>query len=276
MTHSAKKSLGQNFLVDDNIIRKILNTFSPHQDDLVVEIGPGQGALTKYLAEMGIETIAVELDDELVEQLKKRFDEGASVKFRHQDILETDFYKIAESTKKSVRILGNIPYNITSPLLFRLIDNREIIKDVCLMVQQEIAHRLTAEPSTKPYGILSVLLQTYADVTYEFTVSKNVFRPRPKVASAVVSIKWHNHWESQIPDQELYRVIVRTAFGKRRKTLRNALSYLPFSGFDIDTLDFDTQQRAEALSVRDFIILTQEIAEKYPNYRDELEKSPFV
>jgi len=276
MTHSAKKSLGQNFLVDDNIVRKILHTFSPREDELVIEIGPGQGALTDYLAEMGVETIAVELDDELVELLQQRFGKESSVEIQHQDILDTDFQDIAESTEKPVRVLGNIPYNITSPLLFKLIEHRQIIQDVCLMVQQEIAHRLTAEPSTKSYGILSVLLQTYADPVYEFTVSKNVFRPRPQVASAVVSIKWHNRWESQIPDPELYRVIVRTAFGKRRKTLRNALSYLPFSKFNTDELEFNIQKRAEALSVRDFVILTRKIAEQYPTYRDELQKSPFV
>jgi len=276
MTHSAKKSLGQNFLVDDNIVRKILHTFSPREDELVIEIGPGQGALTDYLAEMGVETIAVELDDELVELLQQRFGKESSVEIQHQDILDTDFQDIAESTEKPVRVLGNIPYNITSPLLFKLIEHRQIIQDVCLMVQQEIAHRLTAEPSTKSYGILSVLLQTYADPVYEFTVSKNVFRPRPQVAFAVVSIKWHNRWESQIPDPELYRVIVRTAFGKRRKTLRNALSYLPFSKFNTDELEFNIQKRAEALSVRDFVILTRKIAEQYPTYRDELQKSPFV
>lgn len=276
MTRSAKKSLGQNFLVDDNIVRKILHTFSPREDELIIEIGPGQGALTNYLDEMNIETIAVELDGDLVDRLRQQFGKDSSVEIRHQDILKTDFRTIAESTKKPVRVLGNIPYNITSPLLFKLIEHRQIIQDVCLMVQQEIAHRFTAEPSTKAYGILSVLLQTYAGPVYEFTVSKNVFRPRPKVASAVVSIKWHNRWESQIPDPELYRVIVRTAFGKRRKTLRNALAYLPFSEFDIDALEFDIQKRAEALSVRDFVILTRKIAERYPKYRDELQKSPFV
>lgn len=276
MTHSAKKSLGQNFLVDDNIVRKILHTFSPRKDELIIEIGPGQGALTDYLDEIGIETIGVELDSDLIESLRQRFGDDSSVEIRHQDILETDFRAIAESTNKPIRVLGNIPYNITSPLLFKLIEHRQIIQDVCLMVQQEIAHRFTAEPSTKSYGILSVLLQTYADAVFEFAVSRNVFRPRPQVASAVVSIKWHTRWESQIFDPKLYRVIVRTAFGKRRKTLRNALGYLPFSQLDIDSLEFDIRKRAEALSVHDFVILTREIAETYPKYRDELEKSPFV
>lgn len=276
MTHSAKKSLGQNFLVDDNIVRKILHTFSPRTDELVVEIGPGQGALTAYLDEMGIETVGVELDGDLVSDLKKRFGTNSPVRILHQDILETDFHVIAPRTNKPMRVLGNIPYNITSPLLFHLIDNRDVIQDVCVMVQLEIAHRITAQPSTKSYGILSVLAQTWADTQFEFRVSRNVFRPRPQVASAVVSLRWHQRWARQIPDSDLYRIVVRTAFGKRRKTLRNALDYLPFSGLDVDRLDFDLSRRAEELTVRDFIVLTREISEKYPEYRSEIQDSPLL
>ena len=276
MTHSAKKSLGQNFLVDDNVVRKIIHGFSPRRDELVVEIGPGQGALTAYLGELEVETIAVELDNDLVGYLRKQVNEDSSVEIRHQDILETDLREIAVGTDKPLRVLGNIPYNITSPLLFRLIEQRDVIRDAYLMVQLELANRMTAEPSDKSYGILSVLLQTYADAELEFKVSKNVFRPRPKVASGVVSIRWHQRWASQIPDTDLYRVVVRTAFGKRRKTLRNALGYLPLTGFDTDQLEFDMSKRAEELTVRDFILLTREIGEKYPDYQHEIQDSPLL
>jgi len=271
--HHAKKSLGQNFLVDDNIVRKILHTFSPRSGELIVEVGPGQGALTRYLDELGIETIAVELDDELIPPLEEVFGEDSSVAIWHQDILEVDFRDIANKTEKPVRVLGNIPYNITSPLLFHLIDFRTSVRDVFFMMQKDVADRIVAEPGNKSYGILSVLMQTYAKVAYEFTVSRNVFRPRPNVASGVISMRWHDQWSRQIPDFDLYRVVVRTAFGKRRKTLRNALDYLPFSAFDADALSFDTSRRAEELTIRQFIRLTSEIAEKYPEYMNELVNS---
>ncbi|MBS1271096.1 MAG: Ribosomal RNA small subunit methyltransferase A [Candidatus Marinimicrobia bacterium] len=268
--HSAKKSLGQNFLVDDNVVRKILHHFSPRTDEFVVEIGPGQGALTKYLADMGVETLAVELDSELVADLQQEFDESSSVQVREQDILNVNIAAIAAGTPKPVRVLGNIPYNITSPLLFHLVEYRQDIHDAFIMMQKDVADRIAAEPGNKSYGILSVLIQTYAKVEYEFTVSRNVFRPRPNVASGVVSLRWYEKWSQHIPDFDLYRVVVRTAFGKRRKTLRNALDYLPFSQFDVDSLEFDTSQRAEELSIREFIKLTREIAEAYPKYENEL------
>lgn len=268
--HSAKKSLGQNFLVDDNVVRKILHTFSPRTDELIVEIGPGQGALTEYLDEMGIETIAVELDGDLVPQLRETFGKDSSVTIWHKDVLDVNFNEIAHNTDKPVRVLGNIPYNITSPLLFHLMDFRSSIQDVFLMMQKDVADRIAAEPGNKSYGILSVLIQTCAEVQYEFTVSRNVFRPRPTVASGVVSLRWHEKWSQHIPDFNLYRVVVRTAFGKRRKTLRNALDYLPFSEFDVDSLEFDTGQRAEELSIREFIKLTREIATVYPQYQNEV------
>lgn len=273
MTHTPNKSLGQHFLIDDNIVRKIINTFSPHQGELVLEIGPGEGALTRYLAEMEIETIAIEVDGELAEQLEQRFGKRSSVRIRHQDILNVDFLEIAAANEKPIRVLGNLPYNITSPILFRLVEQREVIQDAWLMVQKEIADRVSAKPSTKEYGILSVLLQTYAEARSEFTVSRHVFRPRPQVASAVLSLKWTDRWGAQIPDANLYRVVVRTAFGKRRKTLRNALQYLPLEGFDPDRLDFDTARRAEELKVKDFILLTRKIADCYPAYDDQIQRS---
>lgn len=268
-----KKSLGQNFLVDDNVVRKIINHFSPSPDEFVVEIGPGQGALTHYLNEVKVETVAYEIDENLVEFLRKKFRGSNYITIKHQDILEVDFRNLSGETEKPIRILGNIPYNITSPIIFHLIHHRGSIQDALLMTQKELAERLTAEPNNKRYGILSVLLQTYAIAGYEFTVSRNVFRPRPNVSSAMVSINWHDQWSRHIPDIDLYRIVVRTAFGKRRKTLRNSLEYLPFENFHPDDLAFDTGYRAEQLTVRDFIKLTREIAEKYPGYSKELKKS---
>jgi len=272
MTH-AKQSLGQNFLIDDNVIRKIIDRFSPSAEEFIVEIGPGHGALTQYLAHLDIETLAIEIDQSLVEELESEFTGSSSVRVRHQDILKTDFSRIASKTAKPVRVLGNIPYNITSPLLFLLLDSRKFIADAFLMVQKEIARRITAGPGTKDYGILSVLVQTYADARYEFGVSPHVFRPKPAVSSAVVSLEWNDRFEHLLPDPDLYRIVVRTAFGKRRKTLRNALEYLPVTRFDPDVLDFDTGLRAEALGVEEFIQLTQEIAGHYPDFHQDIRNS---
>ena len=270
MRHSIpKKSLGQNFLIDDNVVRKIINTFSPSPDELVVEIGPGEGALTHYLDALGVETIAYEIDQDMVAFLKNKFRDTEVITFKNKDILESDFERIAADHDKPIRVLGNIPYNITSPIIFHLIHYRQFIQDALLMTQKEVAERMAAEPDSKKYGILSVLLQTYAEVTYEFTVSRNVFRPRPQVSSGMVSLRWHEKWSQHIPDVDLYRIVVRTAFGKRRKTLRNSLDYLPMD-FDVDKLEFDTGLRAEQLNIRDFIKLTREIGEKYPNYKDEI------
>jgi len=273
MIHGPNKSLGQHFLIDDNVVRKILNAFSPRSGELVVEIGPGEGALTRYLAEMEVETLAVEVDERLVDYLRDRLGKDSSVRVRHQDILTVDFLEIAAATGKPVRVLGNLPYNITSPILFRLAEQRAAIQDAWLMVQKEIADRVSAGPATKEYGILSVLLQTYADVRSEFTVSRHVFRPRPQVASAMLSLQWHDRWSRRIPDPDLYRVVVRTAFGKRRKTLRNALQYLPLERFDPDVLASDTGRRAEELTVEDFIALTGEITEHYPGYKDQIDQA---
>ncbi len=273
MRHSIpKKSLGQNFLIDDNVVRKIINTFSPSPDELIVEIGPGEGALTFYLDALGIETIAYEIDEDMVAFLQDKFRDSAVLTFKNVDILEADFAQIASRHEKPVRVLGNIPYNITSPIIFHLVYFRQYIQDVLLMTQKEVAERMAAGPGSKKYGILSVLLQTYANVEYEFTVSRNVFRPRPQVASGMISIRWHEQWSQHIPDPDLYRIVVRTAFGKRRKTLRNSLDYLPLE-FDVDRLEFDTGLRAEQLSIRDFILLTREIAEKYPEYNQEIAHS---
>ncbi|MCF7830123.1 MAG: 16S rRNA (adenine(1518)-N(6)/adenine(1519)-N(6))-dimethyltransferase RsmA [Candidatus Marinimicrobia bacterium] len=260
-------------MVDDNVVRKILHTFSPRTDELIIEIGPGQGALTKYLDELGVETVAVELDEKLVDYLRGELGEESTVRIIHADVLDTDITEIAEKTDKPIRVLGNIPYNITSPLLFHLIQHRNVIVDVFLMMQKDVADRVTADPGNKSYGILSVLLQTYADTEFEFSVSRNVFRPKPRIASGCISLRWHDRWSRHIPDFDLYRVVVRTAFGKRRKTLRNALDYLPLSAFDPDTLSFDTGQRAEELDIREFIKLTREIAEIYPQYRNEVVNS---
>jgi 16S rRNA (adenine1518-N6/adenine1519-N6)-dimethyltransferase len=255
-----RKHLGQNYLVDENISKKIVNSFSPKPDEIILEIGPGKGALTKFLVKQNKNLIAVELDRNNYESLRKSFTELILI---NDDILKISFrdtLKNCGQTSKSgkLRVIGNIPYNITSDILFKLIDERESITDAQIMMQEEVAQRLTAKPNTKVYGILSVMLQTYAQPEFLFKVSANCFYPKPKVDSRVVRIGFHNKLEHKIINRDFYRKFVRTAFGTRRKTLRNSLKNL---GIKINELeyDFDFNRRAESLSVEEFIDLSNKI-----------------
>lgn len=255
-----KRSLGQNFLVDDNIARKIVESLHLQKDDVLLEIGPGHGALTKHLAQSVRRLIAVEIDGRVVDALRTTY--GSSASILHQDFLETDIHSLAKKFKTRIRIVGNIPYHLTSPILFKVFDEHCSVDDVTIMVQREVARRIVAKPGTRDCGILSVLSQFYGAPKVLFTVSPNCFYPRPNVTSTVIRMKLLK--EGQYPvDVELLRTVVRTAFGKRRKTLRNSLKFLPF---DKDTvaqvlpgITIPLNRRAEELTVEHWITLTNEI-----------------
>lgn len=260
-----KKSLGQHFLIDDNIARNIIRDLHLSVDDVVVEIGPGRGALTKYLAEKVHKLIAVEIDYRVVEELRARFD-SPKVTILHQDFLTLDLHAVREQVGQPLRLVGNIPYHLTSPILIKAFDERKALRDFTLMVQREVAERLAARPGTKRYGILSVYAQFYGELELLFNVSPNCFYPKPKVSSAVVQEKLFE----QIPynvDEQMFRTVVRTAFGKRRKTLRNALKYLPF-GTDVTRRIVQVarsmlDKRPEQIAVEQFVELTNAITENY-------------
>ncbi|HLP18157.1 MAG TPA: 16S rRNA (adenine(1518)-N(6)/adenine(1519)-N(6))-dimethyltransferase RsmA, partial [Bacteroidota bacterium] len=183
-----KKSLGQNFLHDTNVIQKIVRAFDPQPTQTVLEIGPGRGALTSVLLEKLPHLTVVEFDDDLAALLTAAHGEKLTV--IHQDILTVDFRAIAAERDRKLRIIGNIPYNITSPILFHVIDTRDAVQDFTVMMQTEVAQRLVAQPRTKEYGILSVFAQYYATSKLLFGVSKNSFFPVPTVTSAVVSMNF--------------------------------------------------------------------------------------
>ncbi len=253
-----KKHLGQNYLIDENVSKKIVGSFSPEHGQVILEIGPGKGALTKHLIEYNENLTAVELDRSNCEYLAEKFpglklinDDVLKINFR--DVLKTSLQK--SSINKS-RIIGNIPYNITSGILFKLIDEREYISDAQLMMQEEVAQRLTAKPSTKEYGILSVMVQVFSTPKLLFKVSANCFYPKPKVDSRIVKIEFGNKLEQRIANLDFFRKFVRTAFGTRRKTLRNSLKNLNITNERV--LDFDFNRRAESLSVEEFIDLSNE------------------
>lgn len=219
-----KKSLGQNFLVDRNVAEKIVRLFAPVPGERIVEIGPGEGALTERLLAHGCDVTAVEIDPAAADAIAARF--GGNVQMLRNDILKTDVAGIArEHGLEKIRVIGNIPYYITSPILFHLIDNRRAVAEAVLMMQREVAERLTARPRTKEYGILSVMTQTYCEPERLFNVPPSCFYPRPKVTSTVVRLRF-----VEAPDvtgiEEEHRALVRSAFGKRRKTLNNSLSEL--------------------------------------------------
>lgn len=213
--HPAKKSLGQNFLIDPNIIRKIVEALPFGRDDRIIEIGPGKGALTRLLAATGANVIAVEKDDRLAEQLR---DELSG--FRNVNIISGDFIEFDLSAySQGFKVFGNIPYNITSRIVSRLVDLREKVDAAVLMVQDEVASRLSANPGTKEYGAISIRLQLVSDVDKLFAVPPSCFRPRPRVQSRVVKMVFTNR--QPLPWEERFVRFVKGAFGMRRKMFRH-------------------------------------------------------
>ncbi|MDE3057986.1 MAG: 16S rRNA (adenine(1518)-N(6)/adenine(1519)-N(6))-dimethyltransferase RsmA [Bacteroidota bacterium] len=258
-----KKSLGQNFLHDANIARKIVASMGLHSSDCVVEIGPGKGALTTFLLEKLPRLTGVELDDELAAGLRTRF--GEKLALIHDDVLNVDLRALAKTAGSAVRIAGNIPYNITSPILFWVIDARESVRDCTLMMQREVARRLTAKPRTKEYGILSVFAQYYAAPKLLFSVSPKSFTPAPEVTSAVVHLDFRSPHEPQARNDKIFRAVVRGTFGKRRKTLRNGLHGLGVPTQRLKNISFPLDRRPEELSVADFISLADELTRQQIN-----------
>ncbi|MGA7161262.1 MAG: 16S rRNA (adenine(1518)-N(6)/adenine(1519)-N(6))-dimethyltransferase RsmA [Bacteroidota bacterium] len=253
-----KKSLGQNFLIDQNVARKIVRSLNLRKSDCVLEIGPGKGALTALLLAELPSLTAVEIDDHLAAELQATY--GDALTLYHNNVLNIDPHIIAKKNNGKLRIVGNIPYNITSPILFWVIDSSDVIKDCTLMMQQEVAKRLVAKPRTKEYGILSVFAQYYSTPDLKFVVAPGSFRPVPEVTSAVVSLNFDQPCLSRALDDLMFRAVVRGTFGKRRKTLRNGLLAIkvPSSFFQQSTLDFN--RRPEELSVEEFVHLSNELS----------------
>lgn len=251
MNVKAKKHLGQHFLTDENIARKIVEGLGFQNYNHVLEVGPGTGVLTKYLLEMPTETYVAEIDTESIEYLKLHYQKLENKHFTG------DFLKInlSEIFNSQVAVIGNFPYNISSQILFKIIDNYQQIPEMVGMFQKEVAERTAAVPRNKDYGILTVLVQAYYDVKYLFTVHENVFNPPPKVKSGVIKLT-RNPKEGLEGNEILFKQIVKTGFNQRRKKLSNALKPLtiPESIKNHSFMD----KRAEELSVEDFIAFTQE------------------
>jgi 16S rRNA (adenine1518-N6/adenine1519-N6)-dimethyltransferase len=251
------KALGQNFLRDENVLHKIMESLDLRIDDVIVEIGPGQGALTNHLCNTPVKLIAIEVDERAVRLLRERF--GEKLELMHRDVLEVNLGELAERNSRKVRIVGNIPYYLTSEILFWLFDARTAVADATLMMQFEVARRLIAPPKNKEYGILSIFTQFYTECEMLFKVSRNCFFPKPEVDSAVVRFAF----KEQLPDcdEKLFRSIVRSTFGQRRKTLRNGLKSMGYDDSVLDHISFDLKRRPEDLSVDEFLNLSESIRE---------------
>ena len=257
------KRLGQHFLTDPNVARKIVDALRAPENARVVEIGAGTGALTDLLSARFCDLIAIEVDERAVNVLKERV---GGVDIRQMDALAIDWATLVRG-EDQLFVIGNLPYYITSQILFSLLECRVHIGEAVLMMQLEVAQRLVAVPRTKAYGILSVILQNYAGVEVLFRVSRNVFRPKPDVTSAVVRIVFREAGDRE-PNPRLFREVVRSAFNQRRKTLRNSLgSLLEERGCELPA--GWGARRAEELTPEEFVALTNSL-EDQPRSRSRI------
>jgi 16S rRNA (adenine1518-N6/adenine1519-N6)-dimethyltransferase len=251
----AKKHLGQHFLTDKNIAAKIVDSLNPEgRFGHVLEVGPGMGVLSDFLLQKTeYEASLIDIDTESYDFLKKKYPQ-LGTRLINADFLELDFKSIFP---ESFAIIGNFPYNISSQILFKILDNRQQVVEVVGMFQKEVAERCAAKPGSKEYGILSVFLQAYYKVEYLFTVKAGVFNPPPKVLSAVIRLT-RNEKATLNCDEKLFWQLVKAGFNQRRKTLRNAISSL--INKEKMTGEAMLDLRAERLSVEDFVKLTNEVS----------------
>jgi 16S rRNA (adenine1518-N6/adenine1519-N6)-dimethyltransferase len=271
MQHHAKKRFGQNFLVDKSVINRIVDSIQPQPDDVMIEIGPGLGAMTRPLLSRLDYLNVIELDRDIIPKLKincevSDIENKRKLIVNESDVLKFDFAgfqsqqaEVRQDTDVKLRIVGNLPYNISTPVLFHLLDYRYLIQDMHFMLQKEVVDRIVAAPGVKNYGRLSVMLQTFCDTQALFEVPPGAFQPPPKVDSAILRLMPRARSEDRIEDFALYEKLVRQAFSQRRKTLKNTLKEL-CSSEQIEQAELSPGQRAEELSVNDFIKLYQVIA----------------
>jgi len=253
LTHKARKRFGQNFLRDPLVIQKIVDSIAPRPGELFIEIGPGQGALTSPLLTTGMELLLVEIDRDLADRLAARFHSHPGVQVHRGDALKIDYGDLAGNRR--FRLAGNLPYNISTPLLFHVLQWSELIIDMHFMLQREVVNRMAASPGSKAWGRLSIMCQYRCEIVPLFTVQPESFFPVPKVHSAIVRLIPHREPPVQIVSIEAFEHLVTQAFSMRRKTLRNSLrSLLDVS--QIESAAIDPGLRADALGLEQFAALS--------------------
>jgi 16S rRNA (adenine1518-N6/adenine1519-N6)-dimethyltransferase len=261
-----KKSLGQHFLVDRNILNKVIRTAEVEKGDVVLEVGPGLGEMTLALADQAKKVIAVEIDSKLALILKQRVRDFSNVEVVKSDILKVDFGQFFRKERHPIKVVANLPYQITTPLLFRFIESKEAFSILTLMLQKEVAERMVASPGRKEYGPLSIFIQMFSDVSIRFFIKPSAFFPPPKVESAVVHMSFKEKPVVKIEDEEWFKKVVKGCFGYRRKTLMNALKHsglpLPQSiESRMERIGIDPRRRPETLTIQDLVHLAEALKE---------------
>jgi len=269
-----KKNFGQNFLIDSNILQNIVEYADITEEDCVLEIGPGIGSLTQVLAERAKKVIAVEIDKHLIPILQQTVGEYQNIEIRNQDILKTDIDEIIqnENDGKDIKIVANLPYYITTPIIMDLLENHRKVESITVMVQKEVAERMQAQFGSKDYGALSIAVQYYCEAKINMIVPPSCFMPKPKVSSAVITLKLQKEPILKGIDEKLFFHIVKCAFGQRRKTLLNSLYNQSKLGLSkemlteaIQSVGLDERVRGEILSIQQFGELTKQISLKLSN-----------
>ena len=253
MAHKPRKRFGQNFLVDNQVINQIISTIAPKKDDNIIEIGPGKGALTFPLAEYLEHLSVIEIDRDLITILEAQNNQKISI--YNSDALAFDFNQFS----KKLRIVGNLPYNISSPLLFHLLSYKDNIIDMTFMLQKEVVERIVASPGSKSYGRLSVVMQAFFDAELMFVVPKDSFDPQPKIESAILYLKTKSI--PLVQNLKPLENIVKLAFSQRRKTLKNCLK----SKLNQSQTKIDLSQRAEMLTLENFVTLMNDYEKQNRN-----------
>lgn len=265
-----KKGFGQNFLIDSNILDNIADAAGITEEDTVLEIGPGFGALTQVVAERAKKVIALEIDTKLIPILEDTLSGYDNVEIINMDVLKCDIEKLSREKNdgKPFRVVANLPYYITTPIIMDLLEKKNAVKSMTVMVQKEVAERMQAVPKTGDYGALSIAVQFYADANIDMIVQPSCFMPRPKVASAVITLNIRENPPVNMYDRELFFKVVKCAFGQRRKTLLNTLCNQGGFGFSkdemteiINSAGLNEKVRGEAMSIEEFARLSDKIYE---------------
>ncbi len=266
-----QKKFGQNFLIDEHVLGKIIRSAQIAEDDFVVEIGPGIGTLTQYLAASAREVAAIEIDDALIPILEDTLSAYDNVTVIHEDVLKVDLCKLAKEKNggKPIKVVANLPYYITTPIIMGLFENHVPVESITIMVQKEVADRMKTGPGSKDYGALSLAVQYYAKPELVANVPPNCFMPRPRVGSAVIRLTRHTEVPVQAEDEKLMFQIIRASFNQRRKTLVNGLGNAPelhipkeMTAEVLDEMGLSASVRGEALNLAQFAELSNRIVKK--------------
>ena len=256
-----QKKFGQNFLIDSNILESIVSAADITKDDFVLEIGPGIGTMTQYLCEAARQVVAVEIDKMLIPILKDTLSEYDNVEVINQDVLKLDIKALAQEKNngKPIKVVANLPYYITTPIIMGLFESKVPIESITIMVQKEVADRMQTGPGSKDYGALSLAVQYYADAKVQLNVSASCFMPRPNVGSAVIRLQTHVDPPVKVKNEKLMFGIIRASFNQRRKTLQNSVSHDPGLGIskeliaeNLEKMGLSATIRGEALSLQQF------------------------